>query len=80
MFDTIVHPGVYATVGLPTWPTWKAVNRSPGRTALRHRALRPLLTPLLEADVFRGGRVPKGWQRACGVDRPGRDLAPAAAA
>ena len=30
MFDTIVHPGVYATVGLPTWPTWKAVNRSPG--------------------------------------------------
>jgi hypothetical protein len=80
MFDTIVHPGVYATVGLPTWPTWKAVNRSSGRTALRHRALRPLLTPLLEADVFRGGLVPKGWRRACGVDRHGRDLTPAAAA
>jgi hypothetical protein len=80
MFDTIVHPGVYATVGLPTWQTWKAVNRSPGRTALRHRALRPLLTPLLEANVFWGGRVPKGWQRACGVDRHGRDLAAAAAA
>jgi hypothetical protein len=79
MFDTIVHPGVYATVGLPTWPTWKAVNRSPGRTALRHRALRPLLTPLLEANVFRGGIVPKGWMRACGVDRRGRDLTPAAA-
>ena len=77
MFDTIVHPGVYATVGLPTWKTWKAVNRSPGRTALRHRALRPLLTPLLEADIFRGGRVPRGWQRACGVDRSGRDVAPA---
>jgi hypothetical protein len=80
MFDTIVHPGVYASVGLPTWPTWKAVNRSPGRTALRHRALRPLLTLLLEADVFRGGRVPKGWQRACGVDRHGHDLAPVATA
>jgi hypothetical protein len=80
MFDTIVHPGVYATVGLPTWQTWKAVNRSPGRTALRHRALRPLLTPLLEANVFRGGRVPKGWQRACGVDRHGRDLAAVVAA
>jgi hypothetical protein len=80
MFDTIVHPGVYATVGLPTWKTWKAVNRSPRRTALRHRALRPLLTPLLEADVFRAGRVPKGWQRACGVDRFGRDVAPAEAA
>ncbi len=80
MFDTIVHPGVYATVGLPTWATWRAVNRSAGRTALRHRALRPLLTPLLDAGVFRGGRVPRGWQLACGVDRHGRDLAPAAAA
>jgi hypothetical protein len=80
MFDTIVHPGVYATVGLPTWPTWRAVNRSAGRTALRHRALRPLLTPLLEAGVFPGGRVPKGWRVACGVDRAGRELAPVAAA
>jgi hypothetical protein len=80
MFDTIVHPGVYGTVGLPTWATWRAVNRSAGRTALRHRALRPLLTPLLEAGVFRGGRVPRGWQIACGVDRSGRDIAPVAAA
>ena len=80
MFDTIVHPGVYGTVGLPTWPTWRAVNRSRGRTAMRHRALRPLLTPLLEAGVFLGGRVPRGWQIACGVDRAGRDIDPAAAA
>jgi len=79
MFDTIVHPGVYATVGLPTWPTWRVVNRSKGRTALRHRALRPLLTPLLDAGVFVGGRIPKGWQRACGVDRAGRDVARAVA-
>jgi hypothetical protein len=76
MFDTIVHPGVYATVGLPAWPTWRAVNRSPRRTALRHRALRPILGPLLEAGVFGGGRVPRGWQLACGVDRFGRDLDP----
>ena len=80
MFDTIVHPGVYGTVGLPTWATWRAVNRSVGRTAMRHRALRPLLTPLLQAGVFRVGRVPRGWQTACGVDRAGRDLAPVAAA
>jgi hypothetical protein len=80
MFDTIVHPGVYGAVGLPTWATWKAVNRSAGRTAMRHRALRPLLTPLLEAGVFRGGRVPRGWQIACGVDRAGRAIDPAAAA
>jgi hypothetical protein len=80
LFDTIVHPGVYATVGLPTWDTWRKVNRSAKRTAMRHRALRPLLTPLLEAGAFVGGRVPKGWQRACGVDRHGNDLAPAEAA
>jgi hypothetical protein len=75
MFDTIVHPGVYATIGLPTWRTWKAVNRSAGRTALRHRALRPLLTTLLDAGAFRGGRVPKGWRQACGVDGRGREVA-----
>jgi hypothetical protein len=80
MFDTIVHPGVYATVGLPTWATWRTVNRSPGRTALRHRALRPLLTPLLDAGVFPGGRVPKGWQVACGVDRDGNPVDPVEAA
>jgi hypothetical protein len=80
MFDTIVHPGVYGAVGLPTWATWRAVNRSAGRTAMRHRALRPLLTPLLEAGVFGDGRVPRGWQIACGVDRAGRDIDPAEAA
>jgi hypothetical protein len=56
------------------------VNRSAGRTALRYRALRPLLTPLLAAGAFRRGRVPGGWRLAAGVDRLGRDLAPAAAA
>jgi P-aminobenzoate N-oxygenase AurF len=78
MFDTIVHPGVYATIGLPGWKTWRTVNRSAGRTALRHRALRPLFTQLSEAGVFRGGRVPKGWQRAAGVDGRGRDATVAA--
>jgi hypothetical protein len=79
MFDTIVHPGVYATVGLPTWKTWRAVNRTAGRTALRHRALRPLLNPLMDAGAFRAARVPRGWQLAAGVDRHGRPLADGAA-
>jgi hypothetical protein len=79
MFNTIVHPGVYATVGLPAWPTWRAVNRSAGRTALRHRALRPLFTQLVEAGVFISNRIPKGWQLAAGVDRHGNDLTPAEA-
>jgi hypothetical protein len=78
MFDTIVHPGVYRSVGLPTWKTWRAVNRSAGRSALRHRALRPLLNPLLDAGVFRGGFVPRGWRAAAGVDRHGHDVAAAA--
>jgi hypothetical protein len=80
MFDTIVHPGVYGAVGLPTWKTWNAVNRSAGRTALRHRALRPLLTQLMEAGVFRGGRIPRGWRMATGIDRRGRDTTAAIAA
>jgi hypothetical protein len=80
MFDTIVHPGVYGTIGLPAWRTWNAVNRSAGRTALRHRALRPLLTQLVDAGVFRGGRIPKGWRVATGVNRRGRDRTPAVAA
>jgi hypothetical protein len=80
MFDTIVHPGVYGTIGLPTWKTWRAVNATAGRTAMRHRALRPLLNPLLDAKAFKGGRVPKGWRIAAGVDRRGRDLGSAAAA
>jgi hypothetical protein len=80
MFDTIVHPGVYGSVGLPTWKTWRAVNGSAGRTALRHRALRPLLTTLLQAGAVRHGRIPKGWRLAAGVDRHGRDLTPVAAA
>ncbi len=69
MFDTIVHPGVYATIGLPAWKTWKAVNASVGRTAMRHRALRPLLNPL-----HRCRRLPRrpypAWMAACWGCRP----------
>ena len=75
MFETLVHPGVYAAAGLPAWPTWKAVNRSPQRIQLRHEALRPVLKALLDAGVFRGARVPKGWRDLCGVDVSGSPLA-----
>jgi len=71
MFDTIVHPGVYATVGLPTWDTWKQARNAPKRVALRHQALRPLLTALLDAEAFRPGSIPKAWQDLCGVDKYG---------
>jgi hypothetical protein len=75
MFETLVHPGVYATVGLPAWETWKAVNKTPERIALRKDALRPVLKALLDADVFRGGKVTKPWQDLCGVDAAGQPVA-----
>jgi hypothetical protein len=75
MFETLVQPGVYAAIGLPAWDTWKRVNRTPERIAFRHEALRPVLKALLEAGVFRGDRVTKGWQQLCGVDAAGRPAA-----
>jgi len=67
MFETLVHPGVYESIGLPAWDTWKAVNKTPERIAVRHEALRPVLKALVEAGVFREGRIPKGWRQLCGV-------------
>ncbi len=71
MFDLLVHPGVYETVGLPGWDTWRAVRSDPARIALRHRATRPVLRSLLDAGVVRAGSVPGQWRRLCGVDRRG---------
>ncbi|MGH9012633.1 MAG: diiron oxygenase [Acidimicrobiia bacterium] len=74
LFATFVHPGVYAAVGLPGFKTWRAVNRTPERVAVRHRATRNILRALLDAGVVRRGRVPRGWRRLCGVDRQGEPI------
>jgi hypothetical protein len=71
MFDMLVHPGVYATVGLPTWDTWKAANRSPERVAVRHQDIRPIDATLLDAGALKAGRVPKAWRQLAGVNRGG---------
>jgi predicted metal-dependent hydrolase len=71
MFDMLVHPGVYETIGLPGWDTWKAVKASPERVALRHEATRPVLRALIDAGALSSARVPKRWQALCGVDRHG---------
>jgi P-aminobenzoate N-oxygenase AurF len=71
MFRLLVHPGVYETVGLPGWATWRAANRSPERVALRHEATRPVLEAMLQAEVVTPGRVPRGWRDLCGVDAEG---------
>lgn len=72
LYATMVQPGVYETVGLPAWPTWRAVQRTPQRRAIRYHATRPVLDALLDAGVLHRGHVPEGWRRLCGVDRHGR--------
>ncbi|MGH9187241.1 MAG: diiron oxygenase [Acidimicrobiales bacterium] len=79
MFELMVHPGVYAAVGLPGFRTWQAANRTPGRLQWRREATRPVLRALLDAGAIDAGRVPGGWRSLCGVDRHGEprpDLVP----
>jgi hypothetical protein len=71
LFDGMVHPGVYRTVGLPAFATWRAAHRTPQRLALRHDATRPILRTLIDVGAFRAGHVPKAWRELCGVDRHG---------
>jgi len=74
MFEMLVHPGVYETVGLPGWETWRKANRSPQRVDLRHRALRPLLGALMDAGALKAGRIPSAWQKLCGVSAQGEPV------
>jgi hypothetical protein len=74
LFSSLVHPGVYGAVGLPAFKTWRAVQRTPQRVALRHAGTRPVVEALLAAGVLRRGRVPRGWRKLCGVDRNGKPV------
>ena len=74
MFTDMVHPGVYAVVGLPPWKTWKRANATPERTQLRYDSTRPVLSVLLDSGAIQSGRIPAAWQRVCGVDRDGNHL------
>ncbi len=75
MFDMLVHPGVYEVIGLPGWETWRAAKRTPQRLDLKHRALRPVAQALIDAGALVPGRLPKAWQRVCGLDRHGSPVA-----
>lgn len=66
MFDLLVHPGVYETVGLPGWDTWKAVKASPQRVAMRHEATRPVLDALIAAGAINPNRIPRAWRHLTG--------------
>jgi hypothetical protein len=69
MFDMMVQPFVYATVGLPAFATWRKVRRDRSRIGLREQCARSVLSALIDADIIKRGRVPGRWQRAAGVDR-----------
>jgi hypothetical protein len=71
LFAAFVHPGVYATVGLPAMKTWRAVNKLPQRRALRYEATRGVLDALIDGGIIQRGEVPKGWQKLCGVGPDG---------
>ena len=75
LFESLIHPGVYASAGLPGWRTWLRVNRSSGRIGLRHTATRPVVSALVDAGVLRAGRIPRRWRKLAGVDRAGSPVA-----
>jgi predicted metal-dependent hydrolase len=72
LWKMFVHPGVYASVGLPPWKTWNAVQKLPRRIELRHTVTRPVLEALLAAGAFARGDIPRPWRSLCGVDGHGR--------
>lgn len=74
LFASLVHPGVYRTVGLPAFRTWRKVQGTPQRVALRHAGTRPVLRTLIDAGVLQAGRIPRAWRRLCGVDRHGEPV------
>jgi hypothetical protein len=74
MFDSMVHAGVYETVGLPGFATWRRVNRTAERRQFRFQATRPILQVLMDHGAVRPGRVPVGWRALAGVTRTGEPL------
>jgi predicted metal-dependent hydrolase len=74
MFDMMVQPFVYATVGLPAWATWRRARRTSQRVELRQQCARAVLRPLMEAGIIKAGRVPAPWRKVAGVDRRGNPL------
>lgn len=75
LFESMIDPGVYATVGLPPMRTWMKANRSDRRAAMRIAAVRPILDAVIAAGFVEQDRVPRAWRRLCHVDRHGQPLA-----
>src|SRR5438270_1756744 len=74
MFDMMVQPFVYRTVGLPAIRTWSRVRRQPHRIELRRQCARAVLDALIDAGAIKRGRIPRGWRKVAGVKRDGSHL------
>jgi hypothetical protein len=74
LFDSMIDPGVYTTVGLPGMKTWLKATRSDRRLAMRYAATRPILEQVINAGFFPNGKVPRPWRQLCHVDRTGEPL------
>lgn len=62
VFDSLVHPGVYATVGLPGWKTWRKVRVDGRRIEFRNTALSGVARALVEAGAFTATKPPRPWR------------------
>jgi len=71
MFDSMVHPGVYKTVGLPALKTWRAANRTAARRRLRFDSTRPILKVMVDAGALRADNLPLAWRKLAGKTRGG---------
>ena len=74
MFDMMVQPLVYRTIGLPAIRTWSRVRRQPHRIELRRQCARAVLDALIDAGAIKRGRIPRGWRKVAGVKRDGSPL------
>jgi hypothetical protein len=68
---------ILSAVGLPGWKTWREVNRTPERLAIRFHTTRNIVRTPLDAGVLKRGRVPRGRRKLRGVDRFGEPVGPA---
>jgi hypothetical protein len=67
MFETLIHPGVYRSIGLPGFRTWRAALRSRPRIELRQEATRNILTALIDGGAMKANRIPGPWRRLTGA-------------
>lgn len=74
MYEFMFQPGIYARVGLPPFPTWRAAMQSPRWIQVRWTATRPVLKALVDAGAIPARRVPASWRKLCGLDRAGEPL------